>query len=88
MYSMRQKIYYLNKEKYRILALFSKLCVSLPTNKDKLIEPTKGRTKVSTGSSSLRNAFSGNWENDVDSVSYAQMLREESVLNDREIGSW
>ena len=55
---------------------------------DKLIEPTKSRTKASTGKSSLRNAFSGNWENDVDSVSYAQMLREESVLNDREIGSW
>ena len=45
---------------------------------DKLIEPTKSRTKTSTGSSSLRNAFSGNWENDVDSVSYAQMLREET----------
>lgn len=55
---------------------------------DKLIEPTKSRTKTSTGSSSLRNAFSGNWENDVDSVSYAQMLREESVQNDREIGIW
>ena len=45
---------------------------------DKLIEPTKSRTKTSTGSSSLRNAFSGNWESDVDSVSYAQMLREET----------
>ena len=55
---------------------------------DKLIEPTKSRTKASIGSSSLRNAFSGNWENDVDSVSYAQMLREESVQNDREIGIW
>jgi hypothetical protein len=55
---------------------------------DKLIEPTKSRTKTSTGSSSLRNAFSGNWESDVDSVSYAQMLREESVQNDREIGIW
>ena len=41
---------------------------------DKLIEPTKSRTKA-TSSSSLRNAFSGNWESDVDSVSYAQMLR-------------
>ena len=55
---------------------------------DKLIEPTKSRTKTSTSSSSLRNAFSGNWESDVDSVSYAQMLREESVQNDREIGIW
>ena len=54
----------------------------------KLIEPTKIRTNTSTGSSSLRNAFSGNWESDVDSVSYAQMLREESVQNDREIGIW
>lgn len=44
---------------------------------DKLIEPTKSRTKA-TSSSSLRNAFSGNWESDVDSVSYAQMLREET----------
>ena len=54
---------------------------------DKLIEPTKSRTKA-TSSSSLRNASSGNWESDVDSVSYAQMLREESVQNDREIGIW
>ena len=45
---------------------------------DKLIEMTKSRTKDSTSSSSLRNAFSGNWESDVDSVSYAQMLREET----------
>ena len=44
---------------------------------DKLIEPTKSRTKA-TSSSSLRNAFSGNWESDVDSVSYSQMLREET----------
>ena len=44
---------------------------------DKLIEPTKSRTKA-TSSSSLRNAVSGNWESDVDSVSYAQMLREET----------
>ena len=55
---------------------------------DKLTKPTKSRTKTSTGSSSLRNAFSGNWGSDVDSVSYAQMLREESVQNDREIGIW
>ena len=55
---------------------------------DKLIEPTKSRTKDSIGKSSLRNAFSGNWESDLDSVSYAQMLREENVLNEREIDSW
>ena len=67
------------------LGLSAKNCKWLA---DKLIEPTKSRTKFSTGSSSLWNAFSGNWESDVDSVSYAQMLREESVQNDREIGIW
>lgn len=38
--------------------------------------------------SSLRTAFSGNWDNDQDSVAYAQMLREECVINNREELAW
>lgn len=38
--------------------------------------------------SSLRNAFSGNWGNTQDAVSYAQMLREECVINNREDLQW
>lgn len=36
----------------------------------------------------LRNAFSGNWGDGMDAVSYAQMLREESVVNNREDLQW
>lgn len=41
-----------------------------------------------TKGSSLRNAFSGNWDDNQDSVSYAQMLRKECVINNREEVSW
>lgn len=41
-----------------------------------------------TRKSSLRNAFSGNWGNTQDAVSYAQMLREECVINNREEVQW
>lgn len=41
-----------------------------------------------TSASSLRRAFSGDWNNGQDAVSYAQMLREESVINNREDVSW
>jgi len=55
---------------------------------EKLIDPTYGNKSASTKGGSLRNAFSGDWSNDIDSVSYAQMLREESVINNREEVSW
>lgn len=44
--------------------------------------------KETTKKSSLRNAFSGDWENNIDSVLYANMLREESVLNNRADVAW
>lgn len=55
---------------------------------DKLIEPTKSTKESTEKKSSLRTAFSGDWNNDMDSVSYAQILREESVQNNRETASW
>jgi len=55
---------------------------------DKLVEPTKKDKPVTAKGSSLRGAFSGDWSVDIDSVSYAQMLREESVINNREVASW
>lgn len=36
----------------------------------------------------LRHAFSGDWGEQQDAVSYAQMLREECVINNREDVSW
>lgn len=42
----------------------------------------------SSHKSSLRNAFSGNWGETQDAVSYAQMLREECVINNREEVQW
>ncbi len=44
--------------------------------------------KETASGGSLRNAFSGDWGNDMDSVSYAQMLREECVINDRTEVTW
>lgn len=41
-----------------------------------------------TRKSTLRNAFSGNWGDAQDTESYAQMLREESVINNREELQW
>lgn len=55
---------------------------------DKLVESTNNSAKVSTSESPLRNAFSGDWKSDMDSVSYAQMLREENVINNRDTASW
>lgn len=44
--------------------------------------------KDSNQSGSLRTAFSGDWGNEKDAVSYAQMLREESVQNSSEEPLW
>lgn len=44
--------------------------------------------KEPTRKSSLRNAFSGDWEKTKDAVSYAQELREECVINNREEQQW
>lgn len=49
---------------------------------------SKSSVRKQEGKSSLRNAFSGDWGNGQDSVSYAQMLREESVQNNIEDISW
>lgn len=46
------------------------------------------RKKETTSRGSLRNAFCGDWSNDMDSLSYAQMLREECVINNRTDVSW
>lgn len=37
---------------------------------------------------SLRNAFSGDWNNGQDSVSYAKMLREECIEDNRDVATW
>lgn len=44
--------------------------------------------KETQKSHSLRTAFSGDWSNGQDAMSYAQLLREESVLNNRDELSW
>jgi len=55
---------------------------------EKLIEPTKSKTIESGKKGSLRHAFVGDWGKDQDSINYAQTLREESVINNREVPSW
>ena len=55
---------------------------------EKLIEPTKTEEKYSEDSDSLRAAFSGDWGKDMDSADYAQLLRDESVINNRETELW
>lgn len=44
--------------------------------------------KESPRKTSLRTAFVGDWNNSQDSTSYAQLLREECVINNREELSW
>lgn len=55
---------------------------------DKLVEPTKKDALEKVSTRSLRNAFSGDWNNGQDSVSYAKMLREECIEDNRDVASW
>lgn len=47
-----------------------------------------GNTVLLRPNCSLRNTFSGDWGNGLDSVSYAKMLREECIEANRDVTTW